>query len=73
MISRFTSFHERVHPTILKIELSVCPSVTGHIFRRGLSGAARNEVAGQINAATRAQYLVLFKRLYKLSISHQHW
>ena len=29
------------------------------IFRRGLSGAARNEVAGQINAATRAQYLVL--------------
>ena len=31
------------------------------IFRRGLSGSARNEVAGQlINAATRAQYLVSY-------------
>jgi len=30
------------------------------IFRQGLSGSARNEVAlaGQINAATRAQYLL---------------
>ena len=54
---------------VLKIELSVRPlrgtyfgggcRGGGVIFRRGLSGSARNEVAGQINAATRAQYLVI--------------
>ena len=37
------------------------------IFRRGLSGAARNEVAGQINAATRAQYLVIIIPQFRIS------